>query len=80
MRRIRDAEGRDWDVQVGRESYGMHVALFMPVEGGGDVRQSMLAADTWLGAEQYIGDAGDDELRDLLGRARPWGDPAGPGF
>ena len=80
MRRIRDSEGRDWDVQVGRESYGMHVALFMPVAGGGDVRQSMLAADTWLAAEQYLGEAGDDELRDLLERARPWGDPSGPGF
>lgn len=80
MRRISDARDREWDVQVGRESYGMHVALFMPVTGDGEVCQTMLASETWLEAEQTLGEASDDELRDLLGRARPWGDPAGPGF
>lgn len=80
MRRFSDTNGEDWDVQVGRESYGMHVALFMPVTGGGAVCQTMLAADTWLEAEQALSGASDDDLRDQLARARPWGDPAGPGF
>jgi hypothetical protein len=80
MRRIIDVGGNEWDVQVGRESYGMHVALFMPVSGGGEVCQTMLGAETWLEAEQAVADASDDELREQLVRARPWGDPAGPGF
>lgn len=80
MRRFSDGDGHQWDVQVGRESYGMHVALFMPVSSGGVVCQTMLAADTWLEAEHALSDASDDELRDQLTRARPWGDPAGPGF
>ena len=80
MRRIRDAQGQDWDVQIGRESYGMHVALFMPTTGDGPVCQTMLAAETWLAAEQALSEASDEELASLLERSRPWGDPAGPGF
>jgi len=79
MRRFTDADGNDWDAQVGRESYGLHVVLFM-APGSGEVRQTMLAADTWLAAEDELEGLTEDELRERLAAATPWGDPGGPGF
>lgn len=79
MRHFTDRKGNPWDAQVGRESYGLHVVLFM-APGSGEVRQTMLAADTWLGAEDELAALTEDELRERLEAARPWGDPGGPGF
>lgn len=74
MRTITDHEGCQWTAFVGRESYGVHMVLFMAQSGGG-AKQAPLDVATWLEAEQIVGEATDDELRDWLARyAWPWGE------
>ncbi|MFO7858744.1 MAG: hypothetical protein R6V11_07465 [Ectothiorhodospiraceae bacterium] len=75
MRRISDSEGNHWDVVVGRESYGMQVYLFMPVDGGG-IRKALMAADTRLDGEQELEAADSSFLQDRLAMSVPWEDNA----
>ena len=70
MRRL-TAEGGDWDVIVGRESWGTFVLLFSPLPGGA-VRKSVLAAETALAAQTELDAMSDDALRAALAAASPW--------
>jgi hypothetical protein len=56
---------------VGRESWGTLVLLFTPLAGG-DVRKSVLAAETPLAAETELGAMTDDQLRVRLDSSSPW--------
>jgi hypothetical protein len=71
MRQITDAQGQEWDVTLGRESYGMQVLLFLR-RGGGEVRKAMLAADTRVDAQAELEGLNDEDLRDRLGVSVPW--------
>ena len=64
-------DGEMWDVALGRESWGTLVLLFAPARGG-DVRKSVLTAETSLAAETELGAMTDDELRGRLASASPW--------
>lgn len=72
MRTIADSQGRDWDVTVGKESYGTLVLIFA-LRPGGDIRRAELQALNALEAERELGAMSDAELREELGRAAPWG-------
>lgn len=76
MRRISDNEGQHWDVVVGRESYGMQVYLFMPVDGHGGIRKALMEADTRLDGEQELETADSGFLQDRLAMSVPWEDNA----
>lgn len=71
MRTIIDSAGRRWDVVLGKESYGTLVMLFSP-RGGGEVRKSVLAAESTLEAEREMAALSDDDLREQLERASSW--------
>ncbi|HEX9626213.1 MAG TPA: hypothetical protein VGA00_04685 [Acidiferrobacterales bacterium] len=71
MRTIQDAEGRIWDIAVGKESYGVRVLIFS-VRGVRDIRKHAMAAGSTLAATQELESLSDAELRVLLGRAEPW--------
>lgn len=71
MRNFRDAEGREWDVVVGRESWGTLVLLFSP-RVGSDNRVSPLPSETTREAEQELLALDDDELRERLAASTPW--------
>ncbi|MQM39418.1 hypothetical protein KBTX_03444 [wastewater metagenome] len=74
MRTITADDGRSWTAFVGRESYGVHMVLFMPQSGGGAC-QVPLASATWLEAERELGSMTDEELlRCLNERSWPWGE------
>jgi hypothetical protein len=46
MRRFRDRSGIEWDVVLGRESWGTSVALFVPPTSSDlDVRQAALRSE-----------------------------------
>lgn len=75
MRRFSDEQGRQWDVTVGRESFGMQVFLFMPLDGGG-VRKALMTADTWLDGERELGDIDEASLRERLAVSVDWTDTA----
>jgi hypothetical protein len=71
MRVIEDAEGRSWDVVVGRGSWGSLVILFS-LRGPNENRTSDLASETVRQAEQELAALTDDELRERLAGSRPW--------
>jgi len=73
MRRLTDASGTEWDVTIGRESWGTLVLLFVPRVGGGP-RQSVMAAETQLAAEQRLQEMSETELESRLEDAKPWGE------
>jgi hypothetical protein len=71
MRGITDDAGRQWDVVIGKESWGTLVLLFTPREGGG-TRTTTLAAETPFAAHLELDNLSDDDLRDRLRGSRPW--------
>ncbi|WP_435103387.1 hypothetical protein [Arhodomonas sp. AD133] len=73
MRTLTDDNGRQWTAVVGRESYGVHVILFM-ASGGGAAMQAPLDSETWLEAERELEALDDGELQQRLSGAWPWGE------
>ena len=71
MRRFLDEDGREWEVVVGKESWGTLVLLFSPV-GGSAVRKAVIAAETLLAAHAELDAMTDDMLRTQLAGASPW--------
>jgi len=71
MRSLTDADGRTWDVTVGRESWGGVMLLFVPRANEG-VLVADLATEEVLVAEQELAQLSDDELQRHLAAARPW--------
>jgi hypothetical protein len=70
MRRFRDRQGREWDVVLGRESWGLHCALFVPVGATEQpVRQTPLAATAFDAAMQELDAFDDTGLQALLDRS-----------
>jgi hypothetical protein len=70
MRRFFGEDGREWEVVVGRESWGTVVAIFVPVEGGGSPRQTLLEASTTDEALRHLQLIPEGKLRVLLERSR----------
>lgn len=71
MRRFRDERGRDWDVVIGRESWGAFVALFVPRSGDEPVRQVPLGSESRGAAAREVHALDEEELGALLERSRP---------
>lgn len=70
MRRFVDREGRAWDVVLGRESWGSHVALFVPVRSG-EIRQAPLHASGYDTAAQELDALTPERLQSLLDGSQP---------
>ncbi len=71
MRVLEDADGRSWDVMVGRGSWGSLVILFS-LRGPNENRTFDLASETVRQAEQELAALSDDELRERLSGSKPW--------
>lgn len=71
MRIVQDAEGRSWDVMVGRGSWGSLVLLFS-LRGANENRTAELASETVRQAEQELAALSDDEVRARLADSKPW--------
>jgi hypothetical protein len=70
MRRFTDREGNDWDVVLGRESWGTSLALFVPRNDAVPVRQANLSAESVDAATQELDALADHALQELLDRSR----------
>jgi hypothetical protein len=71
VRTFADDAGSDWQVTLGKESWGTLVLLFTPVAGG-DARTSVLTAETMFDASVEFDALSDDALRARLRESRPW--------
>lgn len=70
MRRFTDAEGRGWEVVVGRESWGAFFAIFIPREEGA-FRQTMLSGSSYEEATRELEGLDGQALTDLFQRSDP---------
>ena len=72
MRRYTDSRDREWDVVVGRESFGALYALFVPSgETRAETRQTLLQEDSKARAQAAIEAMSEDEMDDLFERSEP---------
>ena len=72
MRRYTDPRGRDWDVVVGRESFGALYALFVPAgDTRAETRQALLQQDSKAGAQQAVEAMSEKEMNELFERSEP---------
>lgn len=71
IRSFTDADGRVWDVVTGRESWGVMVAIFVPADGGEDLRQTPLRASGYDEANAELEALDLKGLQDLLARGGP---------
>jgi hypothetical protein len=70
MERFTDREGREWDVVLGRESWGAIVALFVPrTDANVAIRQAPLAASSYETAAQELSSLDRAALQALLDRS-----------
>jgi hypothetical protein len=65
LRNFRDREGVEWEVVVGRESWGTVVAIFVPRTGGGP-RQTLLDATSYEKGSRLLREMNEEELKGLL--------------
>jgi hypothetical protein len=65
MKRYVDEQGREWDVVLGRESWGTLLALFVP-RSGGTARQATLHASDYNAAQQELDALDEPALADML--------------
>lgn len=70
MRRITDADLREWEVTVGRGSWGAYTALFVPRKGG-EVREALLSAASVEAASRCVMEGPIEELLTLLEKSGP---------
>lgn len=68
---FRDEEGREWEMVVGRESWGGFVALLIPDHAGADVRQISVEGSSRGEATRRIDEMGREGWLSLLARSRP---------
>ena len=71
MRTFSDDAGHQWQVVLGKASWGTLVLLFSPTAGS-DTRTSVLTAETTFAASAELDALTDDELRGRLRDSRPW--------
>ena len=71
MRRFLANDGREWEVTIGKESWGTLVLLFSAI-GGGEVRKVVLTAETSLAAHAELDAMNDEMLRTRVDVASPW--------
>lgn len=72
MRRFTDPRDREWDVVVGRESFGALYALFVPAaETRAETRQALLQADSKMAAAELVDAMSHEELTALFERSEP---------
>jgi hypothetical protein len=64
-------DGTDWDVVVGRESWGTLVVMFIPRSGDARPRQTVLESGSAEEALSELRAMTDSELQDLLDKAGP---------
>lgn len=69
MRRFRDREGMEWEVWVGRESWGVMVALLVP-SAGGTPRRAHLPASGPEEAERQLEALDPEGFLELLAESR----------
>ena len=69
MRAFRSEDGFEWDVVVGRESWGTIVAMFIPRQGNASPRQTVLESVSADGALEWIRELSAEQLQDLLDKA-----------
>jgi len=70
MRTFEDGLGRKWEVAVGRESWGVIVAMFLPADGGRDVRETPLEVGGYEEGVAEVEALDQEGLKEMFERSR----------
>jgi hypothetical protein len=70
IRLFRDHRGARWEVVLGRESWGVQVALFVSRDEDA-VRQTVLEAASQEEASRHLADLDEEGIDDLFQRSEP---------
>lgn len=70
IRLYRDHRGARWEVVLGRESWGVQVALFVSRDEDA-VRQSVLEASSQEEASRYLSGLDEEGIDELFQRSEP---------
>jgi hypothetical protein len=71
MRLFRDGAGSEWEVLVGRESWGVVVAIFVVRKGPEPPRQALLEVASADEGNRLLQELSERDLRALLGTSVP---------
>lgn len=73
MRHWNDPRGQEWDVVIGRESWGALCVLFVPRSAASDEapRQAPLEAEDHMAAETELAGMSEDEMEALFRASKP---------
>lgn len=71
MRTFRDELGQEWDVMVGRESWGTIVAILVPRSSPAAPRQALLRVPSLGEGNRVVLGMGDEEFQALLRSSVP---------
>ena len=66
VRGFRGPDGREWEVVVGRESWGTVVAIFFPRSGSDLPRQALLEVRSSDDGSRLLQGFSEEELQELL--------------
>lgn len=66
VRTFRDELGQEWEVMVGRESWGTIVAILVPRKSSGDPRQTHLEVPSLGEGNRVVQGMKEEELQTLL--------------
>ena len=69
MRIFKDLLGNEWEVVVGRESWGTVVAIFVLRKGTEPPRQALMDVSSWDDGNRILLEMSQEDLRDLLGES-----------
>lgn len=71
MRKLRGKDGKEWDVVLGRESWGTVLAFFVPRSGEGEPLRAALPGASWDEAARRLLAMEEDDLENLMKTALP---------
>lgn len=71
MRRFRSPAGEEWDVVLGRASWGAFYALFVPADSRATIRQAPFTPASSAAAEAELDELDNAALNALFERSTP---------
>lgn len=71
MRKFVDRQEREWEVVIGRASWGAYLLIFSPTDRSGEMREAHLSAGSQGEAFLELDALTDHELAEMLERSTP---------
>ncbi len=71
MRVFQSPDGVEWQVMIGRESWGGFVTILSPTRGNDEPRQAPLTVGSMEEAQKWLSSMNEEDLAELLEASEP---------